>query len=226
MIVNGEVLQPDSSGVLHWAEAGLLAVADLHIGKGTAFARHGSLLPPHDTIATVGRLAKAVARLQPECVVCLGDSFHDAAAVRGLEQASLDALAELARGRDWIWIAGNHDPEPPAMLPGRAMSTFAKGRLRFRHEPSWAMVSGEVSGHLHPSAIIAPKGIRIRRRCFASDGRRIILPAFGAYAGGLDVHERVFSGLFPAGFDVWLVGSRTMRSIPGNRLVRPAWIAS
>ena len=226
MIVNGVVLQPDPTGVLHWAEARLLAVADLHLGKGKAFARHGSLLPPHDTKATIRRLTEAVIRLDPECVVCLGDSFHDREAVCGLEQAALAALEDLARGRDWIWIAGNHDPAPPAMLSGRAMTTFTRGRLTFRHEPSCAMVAGEVSGHLHPSAVIAPKGTRIRRRCFASDGRRVILPAFGAYAGGLDVHERAFSGLFPAGFDVWLVGARKMRRIPGDRLVRPAWVES
>ena len=226
MIVNDVVLQPDPTGALYWADASLLAVADLHLGKGKAFARHGSLLPPHDTNATIRRLAEAITRFEPECVVCLGDSFHDREAVCELEPASLAALEELACGRDWIWIAGNHDPAPPTMLSGSAMETFTKGMLTFRHEPSCAMVAGEVSGHLHPSAIIAPKGTRIRRRCFASDGRRVILPACGAYAGGLDVHERAFSGLFPAGFDVWLVGSREMRRIPGDRLVRPAWIES
>ncbi len=224
MIVNGTLLQPDRTGALHWVEARLLAVADLHLGKGASFARHGSLLPPHDTKATIRRLAEAVTRLDPECVVCLGDSFHDRGSVRGLDRASLAALEDLARTREWIWIAGNHDPEPPSMLSGSAMETFTTGRLTFRHEPSCAMVAGEVSGHLHPSAAIAPKGTRIRRRCFASDGRRVILPAFGAYAGGLDVHERAFYGLFPSGFDVWLVGGRQTRRIPGDRLVRPAWI--
>ena len=178
------------------------------------------------TNATIQRLAAAITRLEPECVVCLGDSFHDREAVCGLDTSSLTTLENLAGGCDWIWIAGNHDPAPPTILSGRAMETFRKGSLTFRHEPSCAMVAGEVSGHLHPSAVIAPKGTRIRRRCFASDGRRVILPAFGAFAGGLDVHERAFSGLFPAGFDVWLVGGRDMRRIPGDRLVRPAWIES
>ncbi|TIL41042.1 MAG: metallophosphatase, partial [Mesorhizobium sp.] len=55
---------------------------------------------------------------------------------------------------------------------------------------------GEVSGHLHPCARIVQQGRSVRRRCFAGDGGRMIMPAFGAYTGSLNVLDRAYAGLF------------------------------
>ena len=41
----------------------------------------------------------------------------------------------LMAGRDWFWVAGNHDPEAPADLPGETVRELAIGSLLFRHEP-------------------------------------------------------------------------------------------
>ena len=73
---------------------------------------------------------------------------------------------------------------------------LAIGRLTFRHEPAPGQAEGEIAGHLHPAARVIGRGKSVRRRCFAGDGYRLILPAFGAYAGGLDVLDRAFAGLF------------------------------
>ena len=67
----------DPAGALVWPGAGLLAVADLHLEKGSSFARRGMLLPPWDTVATLDRLVLLLRRWQPRIVVALGDSFHD-----------------------------------------------------------------------------------------------------------------------------------------------------
>ena len=221
MIVNGVALTPDVSGGLYWAERRLLAVADLHLEKGSSFARHGSLLPPYDSHATVGRLARVVERYDPRTVLCLGDSFHDEGAASRLDEACRASLAALARGRDWIWLAGNHDPVPPEALGGRAAAELDTGPLTFRHEPSPGDAAGEVCGHLHPCATVLARGHRLRRRCFASDGARAVLPAFGAYAGGLDVHEEAIRRLFASRFGVWLVGRDRVRHVGLDRLCRP-----
>ena len=123
----------DPAGVIYWPEQGLLAVADLHLEKGSSFAARGVLLPPYDTAATLARLGALIARYAPRVVVALGDSFHDGRGPARLADTDRATLRSLQRGRDWIWIAGNHDPEPAEGIGGRFLATLALGALTFRH---------------------------------------------------------------------------------------------
>ena len=75
--VAGVALHADPAGALYWPEHGLLAVADLHLEKGSSFAARGQLLPPYDTAVTLARLTQLVMRYAPRVVVALGDNFHD-----------------------------------------------------------------------------------------------------------------------------------------------------
>ena len=225
MLLNGERLVADVSGGLYWPGRRLFAVADLHLEKGSAHARFGSLLPPYDSRATVERLEEAIARLDPETVICLGDSFHDPGAGARLDPVCRDRLRSLRSGRHWFWVAGNHDPEPPRGLGGSCVDALAIGALGFRHEPGETRATGEVCGHLHPCASVTVRGRGLRRRCFVGDGTRLVLPAFGAYAGGLDVHEDAIRRLFPGGFDVWLLGRDRVRGIGRDRLSPPRRLA-
>lgn len=196
LYVAGVTLVADCAGALYWPEEGALIVADLHLEKGSSYASRGVLLPPYDTAATLGRLAHLIARYAPRAVIALGDSFHDGEGPRRLTDRDRAALAALQRGRDWLWVAGNHDPDPSDRLEGSYAATLAIGALMFRHEPQPGEVTGEVAGHLHPVARVSGRGRTVRRRCFASDRRRVVLPAFGAYAGGLNVRDRAFADLF------------------------------
>jgi DNA ligase-associated metallophosphoesterase len=171
-------------------------VADLHLEKGSSYARRGQMLPPYDTRETLGRLEVEVARLAPRVLVFLGDSFHDGAAEDRMEGADAARLGALARGRQLIWVVGNHDADGPQTLPGEHAAELAVAGLTLRHEPRAGAQAGEVSGHLHPAAKVrTPRGA-VRRRCFATDGERLVLPAFGAYAGGLNLRDAAFAGLF------------------------------
>lgn len=186
----------DPSGALFHDEERILLVADLHLEKGSSFARRGMLLPPYDTGATLTALADVVARYAPRLVVALGDSFHDCHAADRLTQADRDRLAVLQRGRDWLWLTGNHDPLPPHNLAGSVAAEWSLGPLVLRHEPKADAGTGEIAGHLHPVArVLGTSGIT-RRRCFVSDGLRCIMPAFGAYAGGLNIFHAAFEPLF------------------------------
>jgi DNA ligase-associated metallophosphoesterase len=183
------------SGAL-WLEASrTLAVADLHLEKGSAYAARGQLLPPYDTLETLARLEREAADLEPAVIVLLGDSLHDRKAEARLAPVAVQRLEALARGRTLIWIAGNHDEAAPRALPGEAATTLQIGRLTLRHEPKPAP-GPEAAGHLHPSARVAAGGRTVRSRCFVTDGERVVLPAFGAYAGGLNVRNAAFAGLF------------------------------
>lgn len=216
-LLNGAELTADFSGTLWWEERRLLVAADLHLEKGSGYARHGTLLPPYDTRETLARLEAVMARLRPAMVICLGDSFHDGDAAARLDADDIALLSRLTSSCDWRWIAGNHDPAPPADWGGRVESEIVLGPLVFRHEAAAGSAAGEVSGHYHPKAAVQTRARRVSGRCFVTDGRRLILPAFGAYAGGLDVSDPAIGRLFPKGFDIHLIGRAKVHSLPGRR---------
>ncbi len=211
-------LVADCGGALYWPDEGLLVVADLHFEKGSAYARRGVLLPPYDTAATLARLAGLIAHYAPRAVLALGDSFHDGGGPARLLPGDRATLATLQRGRDWIWVAGNHDPDPAANIGGGFAATLGIGALTFRHEPTRGAEPGEISGHLHPVARVSRRGRTVSRRCFASDGRRMVVPAFGSYAGGLNIRDRAFAELFDdLGFIAHMLGEERLYAIPAHR---------
>jgi DNA ligase-associated metallophosphoesterase len=195
-VVAGEEAACDRRGALHFAAHALLVVSDLHLEKGSAYARRGIFLPPYDTAQTLARLEAVVAEFDPRIVICLGDSFHDRAGSSHLPSIYRERLERMMRGREWLWVTGNHDPDAPDNLSGTSVTEVALGALRFRHEPSAGPSHGEVAGHLHPGARIVRQGRSVRRPCFATDGLRMIMPAFGALTGSLNVLDRAYASLF------------------------------
>jgi hypothetical protein len=214
--VSSVIFIADTGGALYWPEEGLLAVADLHLEKGSSFAARGVLLPPYDTAATLARLARLIARYAPRCVVALGDSFHDGGGPARLAEGDREALHIMQRGRDWIWITGNHDPEPADGIGGNFIETMVLAPLTFRHLPTGG--SGEISGHLHPAARISHRGRAVTRRCFAADRTRLVMPAFGAFTGGLNVRDAAFADLFGTlAFTAHLLGDDQLFAFAAKR---------
>lgn len=183
------------AGSLLFEATRTVVVADLHFEKGSAYARRGQLLPPFDTRATLDRLEAELQAVQPRVLVFLGDSFHDGDGEARLHPADAARLAELAAGRTLVWIVGNHDRDGPRRLPGEVLAELQVEGVALRHEPT-ACLSPEVVGHLHPCARVSAQGRSVRRRCFVTDGSRMVLPAFGAFTGGLNVLDPAFHGLF------------------------------
>jgi len=223
LTLNGEGLLADPAGALYWPARRLLAVADLHLEKGSGFAARGNaLLPPYDSRATLAALARLVRHYDPKTVVSLGDSFHDGGAPARLVAADAAALKRLTGAVDWVWAAGNHDPAPPEGFGGRVVEELVLDRLRFRHEAAAeTLASGEVSGHYHPKALVQTRGRRIGGRCFATDGRRLVLPSFGAYTGGLDVLDPALTALFGPALKILLLRRGRIYAFGRRQLVPP-----
>ena len=239
IVLAGEEVILDPRGVMFVPRLSLLAVSDLHLEKGSSFARRGALVPPYDSRQTLLRLGPVIAEYDPDIVVSLGDSFHDGEASGRMPEIFRDELKAMMRGREWVWIAGNHDPAPPAELGGTHCGELSVGPLTLRHEPASAArrsehdarqpglfepdLAGsgfEISGHLHPVARIVRRGKAVRRRCFVSDGARMIMPSFGAFTGGLNIREPAFDGLFDeARLHAHLLGHGRVFTIAGNLLV-------
>ena len=214
--IAGVTMLADLTGALFWEEQRLLVVSDLHLEKGSSFAVRGVLLPPYDTAATLSRLASVITRHNPRMVIALGDSFHDRTAHARLTTPDRNAITALQAGRDWIWISGNHDPALPSDLGGMVATEVAIGRIAFRHEPTGRI--GEIAGHLHPKARVPTRGRTMERRCFASDGERAVMPAFGAYAGGLNIRDAAFAKLFGTpGFMAHVLGDSRVHAIAASR---------
>ncbi len=159
-----------------------------------------------------------VGRLGPSCVICLGDSFHEDGASERLGAPDRACLVALQRGRDWIWVAGNHDRDRPRGVPGAFAEAVAIGPLTLVHEPTAGPVQGEIAGHLHPAARVVGSAGSVRGRCFVADAARLILPAIGAYAGGLNILEPPFHALFGGAFDAHVLGANAVYKVDRSRL--------
>lgn len=212
----GLALVPDITGALYAPDYRALLVADLHFEKGSSRARRGVHLPPYDTRTTLGTLEEAVARWRPERLFSLGDSFHDRHGVGRLDAADRALIERLASEVEIVWLAGNHDPEFSDALPGTLAQEAALGPVALRHLPGGG--GPEIAGHLHPMAAVVKRGRRVCRRCFAGDGERLVMPAFGAYTGGLNVLADAFRPLFPGPFTAWMIGRAAIHAFPSGML--------
>jgi DNA ligase-associated metallophosphoesterase len=167
------------SGALYLPVQQLLCVSDLHLGKSERIARRGgTMLPPYEVQQTLEKLQDDIDRTDPQTVVCLGDSFDDAAAAAHLNDDMRMWLARMQAGRSWVWIEGNHDPGP-VNLGGTHRGSLQVGALSLRHIATPALA--EVSGHYHPKHRIAGRSVP----AFLLGQHRLIMPAYGAYTGGL-----------------------------------------
>lgn len=211
----------DPEGTLFWPEKKCLIVSDLHLEKGASCARRGQMIPPYDTALTLRRLEAQIAKWQPQTVISLGDSFHDEYSANTLPSLHIGQLKRMAQNRRWIWITGNHDRALPEFLEGEVSKNTIIDGVPFTHEPTkkLSVWENEICGHLHPKARIVQRGKRISRKCFAHDKQRMIMPAFGAYTGGLDLSHEAFEGLFQkTRIKAVLLGRERVYQISGKNL--------
>ena len=183
----GHDLRPLPEGALFWPARNALLVADLHFEKASWYAAHGQFLPPYDSEETLRQLGSVAARTGVTALWCLGDSFHDNAGADRLHGTARAMLADLQSRLDWTWVVGNHDPELGANIGGRIVADAEIDGLLLRHEADPAEPRPEISGHFHPKLRVEARGRGVTRRCFVATARKLILPAFGALTGGLDV---------------------------------------
>lgn len=213
--LSGATMMAMPSGALWWPERKLLCVSDLHLGKSERMARRGgAILPPYETTDTILRLESDLRATGAKTVVCLGDSFDDLEAERGLPETEKLWLTQLQAGRRWIWIAGNHDPGP-VEIAGSNLVELPVPPVVFRHEANPGK-SGEISGHFHPKARLNLRGSNYVKPAFLIDIDRVIMPAYGTYTGGLHAHSEPLSNLMRPDAIAVLTGSKAL-AIPMPR---------
>jgi DNA ligase-associated metallophosphoesterase len=220
LTICGKVFCAHMSGALYWPSENAIIVSDLHLEKGSSFARDGHMLPPYDTRETLRRLAEAIDQYDAATVIALGDSLHDAEAAERINPDDLETLRILQEDREWIWVTGNHDPEIAPVLGGAVLDRLTVEGITLRHEPSACAATHEIAGHFHPAARLVMHGTSLRRPCFVSNGLRLIMPAFGAFTGGLNILNEAFEPLIGLdGMAVWMLGQEGLYPV-APRLLR------
>ncbi len=179
-----------ADAALFWPDQNALLVADLHLEKGSSFAaRTGQMLPPYDSIDTLRALSVCIEQFRPKTVYCLGDNYHDDEGEMRLSIAARMLLTDLTARLDWNWIIGNHDPDIAALWGGHLIDETHIAGITLRHEADPDCNAPEITGHFHPKLRIRQTGRNIARRCFVANRHKLIMPAFGAFTGGLDVEH-------------------------------------
>jgi DNA ligase-associated metallophosphoesterase len=217
--LNGTRVVMRASAALWLPASRTLCAGDLHFEKGSSYAARGQMLPPYDTHETLSRLEAEAEALDPRAIVLLGDSFHDRKAEARMDPDAAARIVRLAYGRELVWIVGNHDADGPRGLPGAVVEHVDIETLHLTHEPHPGHRPGEVAGHLHPCARVSAFGRAVRARCFATDGERLILPAFGAFTGGLSLRDRAFGGLFMRSPTAGVIGSNRVHCVGWEQLL-------
>lgn len=190
---------------LFWPRHGALIVADLHLEKASWYAAHGQPLPPYDSHDTLDRLARLAAETGARAIWCLGDSFHDRAAADRIAPAIAERLRRQTGAVRLTWIAGNHDGLAGGAWGGEVADEMVVDGIVFRHQSEDGETRPEISGHFHPKLRLTVRGRPVSRPCFAGDGRRLILPAFGSLTGGLDVGDAAIAANFADDYRAMLV---------------------
>ncbi len=193
------VLLPDRA--LWWPRMSLLAIADLHLGKGDHFRRAGIALPRGGTAHDLDRLDGLLVQTRATRLLVLGDLLH--AAVHDAQWR--DAWIAWRAGRQALsveLVGGNHDRALTGR-PGVAASlgihlhghALAFAPFLFVHDPAHgAQADGyRLGGHLHP--VVRLPGVP-RLPAFLFGKTAGVLPAFTAFAGGWRVDRTSEMHLF------------------------------
>lgn len=216
----GKAFRAHMSGALYWPAERALIVADLHLEKGSHFAARGQMLPPYDTRETLRKLASVIDFYNAETVIALGDSLHDVAAAERIDGADIETLRMLQSDCDWLWVTGNHDPVVARVFGGHVVPGLTVEGIKLRHDPRAGAITHEISGHMHPAARLVMNGTALRRPCFVGNGLRLVMPAFGAFTGGLNILDAAFEPLFGNdGMAVWMLGQDGVYPV-ATRLLR------
>lgn len=178
-------LLPERAVFAHGARA--LIVADLHVGRERSALAQGLARPLEPSASDLRRLHELMLRHGARELWVLGDFVHSR---RGLDaELQRDLGAWLAEHRTVV-VLGNHDRPALAALERLPLEIVPEPHERqgfwLAHDPDVAEARAVLCGHVHPRIALQQGREKLKLPCFVQEERRLILPAFGSLAGGLD----------------------------------------
>lgn len=189
---------------LYWPAGEALLVADIHFGKAAAYRALGQPVPRGTTTSNLQRLDALLAQYRCRQLIFLGDFLHARQSHAPATLAALHAWRERHAGLDVLLIRGNHDRsagDPPPTLSIRVVAEpYLLGPFALQHEPTPHPSHHVLAGHVHPVCVLHGRGRqRLRLPCFSLEERSTLLPAFGAFTGGMQVSAQPGRRLYAVG---------------------------
>ena len=182
-------LQINKEGILFWLEKEIAIVSDLHLEKGSSFASTGQFIPPYDSEETLKKLLNVIDNYKVKKVILLGDTFHDKDAFHRMSSKVRFLFEELIKNYEVIFILGNHEIKMK-IDSINFYQEYLVDNVRFIHEAVQENIN-QISGHYHPVASIKVSSKKITTKCLIHTNNHIILPSFGVFTGGLNIHDPV-----------------------------------
>ncbi|MGV8918689.1 MAG: ligase-associated DNA damage response endonuclease PdeM [Pseudomonas sp.] len=189
-----------------------LLIADAHFGKAAAYRKLGQPVPHGTTQNNLQRLDALLAKHACERLIFLGDFLH----APGSRNAATFAAVQEWRCRhpslNITLIRGNHDRragDPPLEWDFEVVSEpLLLGPFALQHEPAPHPTHHVLAGHVHPMYRLQGNGRQsLRLACFYVRTATTLLPAFGAFTGGLNIASDSDGRVFVIGDGaVWAAG--------------------
>ena len=188
----------DALGCMFHIESKTLVFSDLHLEKGSYLISQGNPLPMIDTLDTILKIQKCIDVYKPETVIALGDSLHDVHALERMHPDDKAFIMKICQSvQHWHWIMGNHDKNPEKQdlfTQFNFSSKIVTEQFQYVHDVENTDLP-QIIGHFHPKASINIGPQTIRGKCFLITEKLIVMPAFGTFTGGLDIHSEAIEKL-------------------------------
>jgi uncharacterized protein len=196
VMVEGEPFQLLAERALFWPRTRMLIVADLHLAKADVFRARGIPIPTGTTAQTLQRLETLLKSHQATQLLVLGDFLHAKESVNARAIEEISAWRTRWSALSITVVEGNHDRSAKTGSAALDISLvdepFVVEPFAFRHERHADEPRFQFTGHVHPYAQVRGAFHRARVPCFVfSESQRTgVLPAFGAFTGGVNTVAR------------------------------------
>ncbi len=189
---------------IYYPDQRTLLVADAHFGKAAAYRKLGQPVPHGTTDDNLQRLDALLATYDCRRLIFLGDFLHAPESHNPGTLSALKTWRERHHALDITLIRGNHDKragDPPPYLNIHVVTEpWLLGPFALQHEPDPHPTRHVLAGHVHPTYRLFGRGRqRLRLPCFYILQHITLLPAFGAFTGGMDIERAEDSTVYVVG---------------------------
>ncbi|MFS4418410.1 ligase-associated DNA damage response endonuclease PdeM [Maribacter sp. 2307ULW6-5] len=185
-----------ASGVLYWAQRGILLISDVHLGKVSHFRKFGAAVPQRAVQRNFDALDAVLSHFTPKTVVFMGDLFHSSLNM----EWDLFATWLGRQSADFVLVSGNHDIISPLRyeaLDVEVVEELLLDGFLLTHHPEEREGFFNLCGHVHPAVRLTGLGRQsVRLRCFYQLPLQMILPAFGEFTGSHVLEAREGCAIF------------------------------
>lgn len=170
---------------IYWKRMQMLICADIHVGKGGHFRKHGIAIPRMANKNNFWNLVGAFELYKPEKLLVIGDMMHSS---ENLEWEDFGDFLDNYPAMKRILVRGNHElfaDEVYEKLGFDVVEELSESGFLFLHDnENYYGKEFLICGHIHPAVSLYGSGRQtIKVPCFWQTENQLVLPAFGEFTG-------------------------------------------